>query len=326
MPKYNFQNRLVSKQLTNAENSAREYFSSKPRQKKYLFTGCDCTDGELLGECGHFFAYTDEEMARVKELIVSTYNKAFGQHAQTVEEIMREDKDFEIGELEGECEELDRLVFDRCDDVQMFPKEIDFDQVHYFYTMSFISYDAVHNKVRPAQKFKIDLYDEEYIYLLKMSACHRSYFTFNSLVGENPLLAKKIISAVQNLFDGTTYANDKPFLVVMDEVLEDVEKFMGPESQNYQIYESYFEDGMYHVCAYTEKHVLVVYKETAHQQRITSEYASAIDADKVMELLGCSNYKTMLEKLAEDFGTQDAYERILDFLYEHDIPYCIITG
>ena len=170
---------------------AQEFLNQKARVKHYRISGVfneEYGDGDTWA----FFEYTDEEVARLKHLfseaLVNYLNLPNKEYS--LEEIKEEAN---LWELKGQIEELDEMFFTPCEENYfMDPEDIDFEHPVYFYNMSCYVFNAEEKKVQGPAPFRIQLSDEEYVYLLTQQLMCRNNFTLNRLFEMNPELAMKI--------------------------------------------------------------------------------------------------------------------------------------
>lgn len=194
------------------EAKAREYFATKQRTKYYLLS-CQL---ELGSECHYLLPFSDEEVARVKQLVVDEY-KAYmdedeGPIASTFEEVC---EDLPLYELEGN-EELDRLVFEPAQDdfigEYVNVHKIDFEHPRYLYSASYFEYGMEKPYVT-----KVELTDEDYIYLLTQKLLN-DHFSFNRLLLYRPELAQDINEQLDGCLHDYEWESNNPFLIMLDEI------------------------------------------------------------------------------------------------------------
>lgn len=194
------------------EAKAREYFATKQRIKYYLLSG----RLELGSECHYLLPFSDEEVARVKQLVVDEY-KAYmdedeGPIASTFEEVC---EDLPLYELEGN-EELDRLVFEPAQDdfigEYVNVHKIDFEHPRYLYRASYFEFGMEKPYVT-----KVELTDEDYIYLLTQKLLN-DHFSFNRLLLYRPELAQDINEQLDGCLHDYEWESDNPFLIMLDEI------------------------------------------------------------------------------------------------------------
>ena len=197
------------------EAKAREYFATKQRTKYYLLS-CQL---ELGSECHYLLPFSDEEVARVKQLVVDEY-KAYmdglegedGPIASTFEEVC---EDLPLYELEGN-EELDRLVFEPAQDdfigEYVNVHKIDFEHPRYLYRTSYFEYGMEKPYVT-----KVELTDEDYIYLLTQKLLN-DHFSFNRLLLYRPELAQDINEQLDGCLHDYEWESDNPFLIMLDDI------------------------------------------------------------------------------------------------------------
>lgn len=263
------------------KSKAQEFLNQKARVKHYRISGVfneEYGDGDTWA----FFEYTDEEVTRLKHLfseaLVSYLNLPNKEYS--LEEIKEEAN---LWELKGQIEELDEQFFTPCEDSYfMDPLDIDFERPIYFYNMSCYVFNAEEKKVQGPAPFRIQLSDEEYVYLLTQQLICRNNFTLNRLFEMNPELAMKINRQAEDAYYGFMSFYRMPFLVTMDEVIEDVYQFI---------------DGF-----------IFVHK-----------VMKGIPADDLKKCLKASDYIKMMDNLKEKYSDFFAFNRISSFLAKNNI-------
>ena len=218
------------------KSKAQEFLNQKARVKHYRISGVfneEYGDGDTWA----IFEYTDEEVASLKHLFsealvryLNLPNKEY-----SLEEIKEEAN---LWELKGQIEELDELFFSPCEaSYFMDPEDIDFEHPVYFYNMSCYVFNAEEKKVQGPAPFRFQLSDEEYVYLLTQQLMCRDNFTLNRLFEMNPELAMKINRQAEDAYYGFMSFYRMPFLVTMDEVIEDVYQLDGPAPFRERLYQ-----------------------------------------------------------------------------------------
>ena len=209
----------LRKKTAECETKAREYFATKQRIKYYLLS-CEL---ELGAERYYLLPFSDEEVARVKQLVVDIYracmeeNGSEGENdpiASTFEEVC---EDLPLYELEGD-EELDRLVFERAQNDfgdHVYVLKIDFEHPRYLYQASYFEYG-----MKKPFMTKVKLTDEDYVYLLTQKLLNE-HFSFNRLLLYRPELAQAINEQLDGCIHDYEWESDGPFLIMLDEIDKD---------------------------------------------------------------------------------------------------------
>lgn len=210
------------------ENLAKEYLATKKRQKCYRVSGTDrYSDGQRPLYC--IIPLTDEQVAAIKSQMIEVANKVFPEEpVNSWEEF--EEEILELGdnnywdELNNTSGVWNDEIYFKAESCDMIPDSIDFDNVHYLYNFSAFVYEANEGQMSGPHKLVEELTDDEYAFLLALQLTMREGFTYNSLFRIDPEFAQKLNKGVDfRFFDIDCYGNQtKPFLIVFDELLEDV--------------------------------------------------------------------------------------------------------
>lgn len=207
--------KYIKRKTAECEAKAREFFATKNRSKFYkaIFNGRFGVDDDA--EYVRYIRYDDNEVERVKQLLVEVWNTDMDddlkiQDYQDVEDYY---------ELPGLNKELDDLLFDRIEGNLM---TIDLDTPHYLYNMICRGFDEKEQKMMGPVAFGMELEDEEYIYLLTQQLLDDLGFTFNRLLLYNPRLAQKISDRADGCFNDYLFLNHVPYLIDFEEVRRDV--------------------------------------------------------------------------------------------------------
>ena len=148
MEKFDYQTFLAQRK-TKAESQAREYFYNKKQRKPYYWAEGDrCDDLCIHNEA--FFHFTDEEVARIKQLVIDTVN-ADQPDATPVSSVAEALDCRTYSELFDMNDELRHLLGDRCEKANLNPTNIDFDTCYYFYKFS---WRAMKRWTRPREEGK----------------------------------------------------------------------------------------------------------------------------------------------------------------------------
>ena len=300
------------------EEQAKSFLSTKERQKFYEFSGR--TVDEFSDYEGSFLLpYTDEEKARMEQLIIDTYNADEEVKLNSVQEICKE---CALDELQGLNNELDELLLNPvAEKVGMYVYEADLEQVHFLYRMTCRGYNERRGMMMDPVGFRVELTDDEYVFLLSRLLMDRYGFNFNRLLLINPALAQKIASraedASRNIFGHTV-----PTLIQLDEIREDAEAIAGPEPICCQLFEETRNEDYYHIVVNTEGRSMEIFQELWNDGPVEPmKKLEGISGDAVMKQLEVKNYFDMMDKLIDLFSCSTGYEDIKKFLDESGIEY-----
>lgn len=304
------------------ETMAREYLRKKERTKYYLLSGFSAYEDDDR-DVDMMHALTDEEVASLKNL----FSKAYAEYKETpdkeysLEEIA---SDLGLYELEGIDDELDTFLIDDCfDRMNMRLQSMDLDHVHYLYRMSCRGFDERRGEMMNPVSFRIELTDDEYVFLVGQQLMNRYGFNFNRLLLVRPALAQKICERAESAYFGWISPNNMPFLIQMDDVRADAEAIAGPESITCQLYEYADESIMSHVVVNTEGRSMCVFEEIWKDGKPSEPMKAMekISADEVMKLLNAQNYFEGVDLLKVRFGSVTGYQDIKNFLDEMHVSY-----
>ena len=304
------------------KSKAQEFLNQKARVKHYRISGVfneEYGDGDTWA----IFEYTDEEVASLKHLFsealvryLNLPNKEY-----SLEEIKEEAN---LWELKGQIEELDEMFFTPCEENYfMDPEDIDFEHPVYFYNMSCYVFNAEEKKVQGPASFRIQLSDEEYVYLLTQQLMCRNNFTFNCLFEMNPELAMKINRQAEDAYHGFMSFNHMPFLVTMDEVVNDAYLLDGPAPFHERLYENDDFAFSIYTTAYVESRKVRIVEECMRNfdYSIVFRVLSDISADELMQHLGASDYTDMIERVKQQFSGKEALNSFRGYLEAEGIAY-----
>lgn len=320
MKDFNFAEKLAQRK-EKAEAQAKKYFYDVKQRKAYYWAeGSTCDDLDNHNEV--FLHFTDEEIARIKELIINDVNDSHTvpQPVSTVKEALEV---LTYGDLFDQNEELRKLLLDRCEKANLYPYNIDFDTRHYFYKFGCLAYDYEKNKTCDPITVEIILSDEEYLSLLSLQLMERENFNFNQLLKKNQEFAVKLNKAVEGCIYGWRFPVHVPFAILFDEVRADAEYIDGSMPADVEIFSEKTDDHFFHIIASAASHILTITEEEMKQdanfasQRILCD----IDADKTMELIGGRDYADMLRRLKGNFHEREAFDSIKSWLRIFEISF-----
>ncbi len=318
-------NQHVAKKRAEAEAKAKEFFlNKKERQTYFLFSGTSAIEGDDMDK-SFYFAYTQEEVNHFIQLFIDLCNQDAESETDKVDTLAAVEEKAHLWEYENSNSGLDEL-FERCLDNDMLLEDIDPTPL-YLYSMSCFYWDYQRQKISERLRFKVELTDEEYLYLLTEQLTTRSGatpgFNINDLVFKRPELARKINVVADSFIGHGISCNKYPFFVIFDEVLSDVEAIAGPEPEREELY-----------LERDEKRVLLVVANTKGRELVITEHGipddctfsterniKGIDADKVMTALEANTYFQMLKKLRDRFHDRTAFDDIKAWLDQSGIKY-----
>ena len=312
------------KEAKNKEAVLREkvqqYFNQKVREKFYRIEGVP-QGGFNFHEA--VFNYSDEEVERVKQLLSDALVQHLNLPARfySLAEIKEKVK---LYELKGLNEELDEQLFTPCEENYFMDViDVDFEHPVYYYSMSTVLYNVSEQKTIGPVPFQIILTDEEYLYLLTEQLMYRDCFTFNRLQVKNPDLAAKITESTEKSYLGFLSMHHLPYLVLMDEVREDIEKWEGPAPFHVRLYGKDEIDRATYITAFVEsRQVRIVLERMEYRVNISVfERLEDISADELMARLGAGNYDEMMKMFKRRFRGKKTLRSIREFLKMEKIAF-----
>ena len=313
--------KFVAERKAKAESQARDYFYNKKERKPYYWA-----EGNTLDDvCNHneaFFHFTDEEVTRIKQLIIDTVN-ADDPEATPVSTVKEAIKCLNYSEIFEKSEELRHLLQERCDEANLDPDNIDFETRHYFYKFTVVAYDYDENKVCDPISVDVMLSDEDYLTLLTLQILERENFCFNQLLHTNPELAAKLNSRAEGDIYGWRFPIHVPFVILFDELRADAEIIDGPIGASDDIFTESTDDSTHHVIASAYSRILSITEETMKDEAIFADHhhIGQINADAVMTTLGAKDYRDMMKKLQEKFPSRSAFADIKAWLTASGITF-----
>lgn len=220
MEKFDYESYLAQRK-SKAEKLAREYFYNQKQRKPYYWA-----EGETLyDEENHnevFMHFTDEEVARIKQLIIDTVN-ADDPEAKPVSTVQEAIDCLTYSEIFERSEELRHLLQERCEQANLDPSTIDFDTPYYYYKFSCLGYDYDKNQLFGPQTVEVHLSDEDYLALLSLQLLDSENLCFNHLLNTNTELALRLNKGVEGEIYGFQFPVHVPFTILLDEIREDAE-------------------------------------------------------------------------------------------------------
>ena len=313
--------KFVAQRKENAENQAREYFYNQKERKPYYWA-----EGNTLDDVDNhnevFFHLTDDEVARIKQLIIDTVNadQPEAEHVSTVKEAI---DCLTYNEIFEQNEELRTLLGKRCEKANLDPDNIDFDKRYYFYKFSVLAYNYDENKVCAPIAVEVMLSDEDYLTLLSQQLYERENFCFNQLLNTNPELAARLSNRVEGEIYGWRFPVHVPFVILFDELRADAEIIDGPIGATEEIFSESTEEEMHHVVASAYSRILFITEETIKGEAVFADHhhIGRINADAVMTALGANDYRDMMKKLQEKFPSRSAFADIIAWLTSSGITF-----
>ena len=316
--------RYLEERRAEANAKARQYlYSRKKRNPFYSFSGVG--KDEEIEEISVRRHLSCDEFIHLVQLFIDVYNRKNPSDSPitAIDELCKKCR---LYELRGIDPELDKF-FKFFDDMEMLLYEVA-PEPHYYYTMSYYFWNSNKHKMSKRYTFSTNLSDEEYLYLLTEQLLDRNPNTFNRLVFENPDLAKKISGDAEMAYFDDTDIGVNPYLIIFDEVLEDVEVIDGPSSVSESLYYDDRLNSKYCVCAHTDGRKLTICENDWSETIPLTELRNLenIDADKVQKLLRTRNYAQMLDVLKSRFNTPSAFDDIRVWLDSEHLTYTESKG
>ena len=164
-----------------------------------------------------YIAFTDEEVQRIKQIILDLHNQTATKPAKSYEELMIDN----YMVFRGKSQELDALLFERADKEYIDVEHVAFDRPFKFYLFSTYDYNVEKHELEEEEKGNVCLTDEQYLYLLT-EQLYDHEFSFNYLVRYNAPLAQELL----DIISGGLHA---PSLISWDEIYADAEQIKNPQ-------------------------------------------------------------------------------------------------
>jgi hypothetical protein len=314
----------LQKRKQEAAEKAQQYLSENPKSIFYIATGYP-TDipwdeaPEDIYNC--LMCYTDQEVQRLKQLIVEVWNQDCNpeEQLQSYEELCLTT---DLRELRGINEELDALLWGRAEACDFDLGSIDLNTSMHAYLFSTYEYNIRKQEMNPYRCFhRVVLTDEEYQFLLTEQLNNR-HFTFNHLLLCRPELAQKICAATAD--KDPISISESPYIILMDELQSDMEKILGHEPLHEMLCSCNTDGYNYVVNVYVENDELSLNWQRVKDDDFTLESlcegnTKGIDAKAVMQLLGAKDYYEMMDRICERFSGKDAYENLLEYLDQNGV-------
>lgn len=312
----------LRKHRQECEEQARQYLAEHSKTTYYVMTGYPSyIDDDADLECGHLTTYTDDEIRRIKELFLELWNSDIddpSHYAKSFEDIPQEE--LTRVEFEGANDELDALVWQHAEAEDFIANVVDWLHPVHAYRFRTWRYNRQKDQMSSKTTLPVILTDEEYLFLLTEQLADR-HFTFNKLLLVNPSLAQKICEATAG---DVMFPSFGPYLILMDEVVEDMEQILGHEPVDDELCSTNDDGHHYHVHMIVEKDLMEVYWEDLPDDdfamdHLTTGRVKGIDAKAVKQLFEATDYEDMLERIQKRFNSQTAYDDLLAYLHENNI-------
>ena len=304
------------------EEKARQYLAEHPKTTYYIASGYPTMmaheDFTPDPDYSALIPYAEEEIERIKQLIVQVWNEADSDSPiQSIDDI----DDFCLSVWEGANEELDHLIWERAEFYDFVLTDLDLNHPVHAYEFHTWEYSK---RIDEMAKYKsghlVTLTDEEYIYLLTEQLFDRC-FSFNRLLLYNAPLAQKICDAT----DGNVLMESiSPYVIIMTEVVKDMEAIEGHDPVHDDLYFVSDDVHSYHSHLIIERDQIEVYwedlpRDDFNQERMISDRVEGIDAKAVLKLFEAKDYYELLNRIKERFHDQTAYDDFLTYLRENGI-------
>ena len=139
----------------------------------------------------------------------------------------------------------------------------------------------------------------------------------------NPKLAMKINRQTEDAYYGFMSFYRMPFLVTMNEVVDDVYQLDGPAPFRERLYEDDdFAFSTYTTAFVNSRKVRIVEECMRNLDfSIVFRVLSDISADELMQHLGASDYTDMIERVKQRFSGKEALDSIREYLEAKGIVY-----
>ena len=144
----------------------------------------------------------------------------------------------------------------------------------------------------------------------------------------NPKLAMKINRQAEDAYYGFMSFDRMPFLVTMDEVVNDAYLLDGPAPFHERLYENDDFAFSTYTTAYVESRNVRIVEECMwnFDYSIVFRVLSDISADELMQHLGASDYKDMIERVKQRFSGKEALDSFREYLEAEGIAYEYAMG
>ena len=132
----------------------------------------------------------------------------------------------------------------------------------------------------------------------------------------NPKLAMKINRQAEDAYYGFMSFDSMPFLVTMDEVIEDVYQLDGPAPFRERLYEDDNFTFSTYTTAFVNSRKVRIVEECMRNldYSIVFRILSDISADELMQHLDASDYTDMIERVKQRFSGKEAMDSFRGYL------------
>ena len=298
---------------------AKTFLKEHPKQKYYRITGD--TPNILLWAVDEndkstgmaYIPFTDEEVRRIKQLVLNLYNQTADHPAHSFEELKIDN----YMTFRGKDKELDALLFERADMEDIDLEHIALDTPLKFYLFSTYDYDMEKQALGEAERGKVCLTDEQYLYLLT-EQLYDSDFSFNYLLRYNAPFAQKLL----DIISGGMHA---PSLIAWDEIYADAEHIRKEFPASESLCWDKTEDRTIGINIRTnDKHEMSVeWTEYIGVDTpdfdVNRKWTEGIDGKAVRMLFGGNSDKEMCQHIKERFHGPTAYDDLLAYLKENNV-------
>ncbi len=315
--------KYIRERKKECEEQARKYLAEHPKTTYYVASGypsmMESEDFTPEPYYTSLIAYSEEEIHRIKELIVEVWNNDDPESPiQSVDDI---DEGQDLSFFEGANDELDELLWGRASLNDFVLSDLDFDHPVHAYLFRTWEYSKRTDEMAKYKSGKmVVLTDDEYLYLLTEQLFSRS-FSFNRLLLYNAPLAQKICNAT----DGDVMMESmSPYLIIMTEVVEDMVAILGHDPVDDELC-SFNKDGHnYHAHMIIERDKMEIYWQSLPEEDMMMEHLTEgrvrnIDAKAVMKLFEAKDYPDLLDRIKERFHEESAYDDLVAYLREQGI-------
>lgn len=302
-----------------AYNAVKQHLAKKVRSKYYSLIVGYFTENDEPKEYEIMLSWTDEEVARIKQLLVEEYNIDMDEESK-VSDYKEVLKEVPIYEFEICNQELSSLLFKRVEDPHIF--SIDLENVYYRSYYSLWAYNEKALTMHELKKFNVELDDEKYAHLVARRILMSRAATFVSLFKSDPEIATKISEAANNVLN-YGYEIECPYMVLMDDVNKDAIEIAGPDEEYLSLL--FKSKPVFHsVYARTVgRDLLIINSKSLNSLPLgTVPTTLTASADEVMRILDKPTYYLTMLELDNMFGKKDTvYEDIKAFFQEKGIAY-----
>ena len=305
---------------------AKSYFEKHPKPKYYRITGDSpnillwTVDENDNPTSQTYLALTDEEVQRIKQLVLKLYNQTAEQPAATFEELTIDN----YMSFRGKSKELDSLLYERAAKDQIDVEHIAWDNPLKFYLFSSYDYDMETKALGEAERGNVCLTDEQYLYLLT-EQLYKTDFSFHYLLRYNAPFAQELLDVIS----GGLCA---PSLITWDEIYADAELIRKdfPAAETLYREKGHESTITVKVCTNDRHEMSVLWEEyygigspKFHVNKrlyyTHRKECDVIDGKAVRMLFGGDSDMEMCRHIKERFHGPNAFDNLLAFLEENNI-------